>query len=267
MSIADRPFKDFLADHEAKFDLLPVLHTTNSRTFRELLLAGSLRPQKCKVFSDEILYLFYGRPAYRTASGRVGFMAKFAAPVVFIFRPEVTSKKLREVYLFDTGAFERGMYSSFFDKNHSLGSLSMGDEIDSASRMVNAFYSSNEDYLRNISSKNPEIHPFDFTADGVYSIINSTQFESPDSSNLRDERATSIEVQVIDEINLEGDDFLGIIVPSTFSTIPEVGAALDRWSPKHVKFYESTSVQNYEFWHGQIFAKALEVYKEAGCLE
>src|SRR5260221_12961876 len=48
-------------------NLLPFFHSCDAVSFRSILLAKKILPTKCAVFKNEkLLYLFYGRPAYKS---------------------------------------------------------------------------------------------------------------------------------------------------------------------------------------------------------
>ena len=219
----------------------------------------------CKVFDERLVYLFYGRPAYRTASGQVGYGAKFSWPVVFVFEPSSLPKPTR-VFPFDTGAFAKGLYAEFFDKRQSLHDFSIGSEVEDAARCVAAFYRSNHEYYINRSTKNPEISETDFYVSGVDALLRSNQIFNGSGPTPRDERATSIEVQYSTGIDLKLTPPVAIILPQSYVKVRDVQAQIALWKCKIVEYYECHNMQSYEFWHGQIYSKLSSIYKELGLI-
>ena len=58
-------FAAFITSQTASVGRLPVAHTTDAFSFREIMAARKLQPTDCPVYSDKVLYFFYGRPSYR----------------------------------------------------------------------------------------------------------------------------------------------------------------------------------------------------------
>lgn len=250
---------DFLGSEPPKLSALPLLHTTNLFSFSQICECDSIQPTYCKFLMDDLLYLFYGRPAYRTAAGNVGFTAKYSWPVVFAFRPEAVRGIIR-VFPFDTGAFIRGMYAAFIDDRQKLDDFNAGNSFTSAQRIVEAFYRSNEEYFRNYSTKNVDIDEFDFTTAGIQDIIRSQQVQARDVPSPRDERVTSIEIQSQVDIGLLDGSLLAVILPQTLAANSKVNKAISRWTPQHRRYYETYNMHSYEAWHGQIYTLLREIY-------
>jgi len=56
---------EYIKEHELATPVLPVFHATSSIKFEDILKENRIRPSNCENFGEKILYLFYGRPAYR----------------------------------------------------------------------------------------------------------------------------------------------------------------------------------------------------------
>ena len=77
--------------------------TSYSMGLRSILREGELQTEPCAVFDDEpLLYLFYGRPAYRVNSQVLSSAIDAYAPVCFIVRPG-SVKAPRRIFPFDRG--------------------------------------------------------------------------------------------------------------------------------------------------------------------
>lgn len=262
---SESEFARFLLKGEPTDENLPLLHTTNAFSFKSIYESDGIQSEECKVFNEPLTYLFYGRPAYRTATGQIGFAAKFSWPVVFVFHPEKLPKPKR-VFPFDTGAFAKGLYSEFFDRRQKLAAFDVGSDIEMAARCVAAFYRNNHEYFINKSTKNPEIEEEDFYVNGVDSLLRSNQIWNGAIQNPRDERATSIEVQLEQGIDLETCPPQALILPQSYVKVKSVQERIEAWNCRDVHYYETHNMQNYEFWHGQIYAKLSDIYKSLGLI-
>lgn len=89
----------------------PVAHLSFAAAFSQIVANRALKTERCRVFREQILYLFYGALAYRTRNGSTRDQRK--APIAFLFRPSVLSKRVR-YYPFDTGAAADGLFGGAF---------------------------------------------------------------------------------------------------------------------------------------------------------
>jgi len=86
---------------------LPAIHVSIARWFHSVAAEGLLRPQLCRVFGQELLYLFYGGLFYRPLSRPTRNAVEL--PVAFLFDPKILIHVLR-YYPFDTGAVASGKF-------------------------------------------------------------------------------------------------------------------------------------------------------------
>jgi hypothetical protein len=55
--------------HPTMADELPLIHTSLSEHLKSFASSHALQPSHCTVFDESLIYLFYGRPAYRSNRG------------------------------------------------------------------------------------------------------------------------------------------------------------------------------------------------------
>src|SRR5207249_2090775 len=120
----------------------PFVHTTRAYSFDEMLRDEGLEPADCPVFGEKIIYLFYGRPAYRAKDGKNARL-QFEWPIIFIFDP-LKIEPLYRVFPFDTGAFDMGLYKDFFDDKSELPDFSVDPSLRSVRQLVGAYYRDHE---------------------------------------------------------------------------------------------------------------------------
>lgn len=247
---------------------LPLVHTTSLYSFEALCEDGSISPTHCRHFNEEMIYLFYGRPAYRTESAEFSDLS-FNWPIVFVFDPDKI-KGIKAVYPFDTGAFFLKLYKRFFSTKSDVSDFKLPASLDYAEKLVGTFYSTTEEYLRGKSTKNTNIPPFNFEAEGIQRLSREPSFTVQVSNDKisRDERSSSIEVQTTTPIDIPGTT-LAIILPSAILDVPLVIDALDRWglAKEAVRYYEVIDFHESDSWLGQIYGQITAIYKEHGFLE
>lgn len=255
--------KLFLGDGPVSASPLPLAHTTNAYNFRDICGGDKLTPSHCKFANEKILYLFYGRPAYRTHETPISSV-EFSWPIVFIFDPTRIGK-IRAIYPFDTGAFFLKLYSEFFDERSSVEDFKMPGDLGEASRLVDFFYGDNRSYFTGNAARNVEIPHFEFEAGGVHNLSRLPGAGSR-ATGARDDRSSAFEVRVSDSIEFRGS-IRGIVLPQPYLQNKLVLSALERWDVPIKKYYEIFDNVSGEVWVGQIYALVRDIYKELGFLD
>lgn len=258
-------FRSFLEKSQTNGDLLPLVHTTSAYSFMDIAEGEFIKTKRCRHFDEELIYLFYGRPSYRTQNSINSSMG-FNYPFVFIFKPEAISN-IRAVYPFDTGAFFLKLYEKFFDKSSQSGDFELEPTMKSAEKVVSSFYSSNSNYMQGPSRKNVDIPITNFEARGVHELSRMPPFLSSEEEAIaRDERSSSVEIQIGDPIDIR-EAILGIIVPSPFMNEDEVLEALRRWEVSTIRSYEIFDFHSPGSWIPQIYGEVVKMYTEFGFLD
>lgn len=150
-----------LADLIAKTSLpnepmrMPAAHVSSLKWLGKIIDAGCLIPTFCKVFSREVLYLFYGGILYRPSNKPT--KQDLELPVAFVFDPVV----LNDVHLyfpFDTGAIASGRFGTWSANlrpfEPRFGVPGGGTSI-TAARLVARLFNDNKSYLK--GSPNPSL--------------------------------------------------------------------------------------------------------------
>lgn len=258
-------FRDFIEQAALTNEVLPLVHTTSAYSFMDICDEDELRPTQCKHFEEDLIYLFYGRPSYRTQKS-INSTIGFNYPFVFIFDPEKIAN-IVAVYPFDTGAFFYELYSKFFDKNANVYDFELPPTLQSANQTVNSFYLNHSEYMHGPSKKNVDISRKDFEARGVQELSRLPPYLSNEEEDIaRDERSSSIEVQVDSPIDIRSA-ILGIVVPAPFLNEAEVVEALDRWNVGMVRSYEIFEFHSPGTWIAQIYQEICDAYIELGFLK
>lgn len=261
-------FLKFIDGQEEKEDVLPLTHTTSAYSFSELCGGESIDPSVCKYFKEELIYLFYGRPAYRTEKAEFTDL-EFNWPIVFIFDPKKITK-IKRIYPFDTGAFHLGLYSRFFSKLSVVDNFQLPGSLSYAAKVAGTFYTNNKEYIYGRSKKNIDIPHFNFEAQGMQKLSQEPSYSSRVSEDgvTRDERSSSIEVQISTSIDIK-EATLDIIIPQRYLEMPEVIEALTRWglAKENVHYYETMAFHEQGGWLPQIYNTVVAVYKKHGFIK
>lgn len=258
-------FDGYIQQHDAKDELLPLVHTTTAYNFDQILEESTLGPSDCDVFMERLLYMFYGRPAYRVKESR-NERLEFEWPVVLIFKP-IAIQSIKRIFPFDSGAFDRGVYEEFFAKQSKIDDFAVTPNLDSARKVVSAFYSNNMEYITGGTRKNVEIGRRQFEVQGVYELMRLPGVMMLDGSNrVRDDRSTAIEIQVDQEIVFK-DNLIAVIIPRTYLDDDEILKVLKEWNVEHIKTYSTINNVPGETWVGQLYARTIDLYTELELLE
>jgi len=191
---------------------MPLIHTTSAFAFREILNNGyNLTPQPDSAFKgDKLLYFFYGKASYVQRQDYFSKLSPFF-PVAYVINPK-TQFDIARVFPFDSGAFLHKIYENYIPEKLKIDSFSVDKgnaDIHSASKIVKAFYKSNENYYRNNSRNDINIDSLNFEVESYFNMIKSLE------AAPFDERSSTIEIQVKNEIHIPSST-LAIILPNTF---------------------------------------------------
>ena len=186
-------------------------HTTDAFRLRDMIKSGSVSPRRCNVFEQDLLYLFYGRPAFRRDEDQqLRLSAK--APVVIVFAPNLATQGCR-MFPFDSGAFEL-RYQGWTHRGMELQDFEIECSPEAARRHVSAFFSTNEQYVRLL----PSIPVIPFVGD--FEVESIVQLLSDPSSTNADDRRLAVELQVEQVVPFESPWVLALIVPSELIQAP-----------------------------------------------
>jgi hypothetical protein len=260
-------FEKFVAAQADPKLLLPLVHTISAYRFADLCDSDNIEPRHCKHFGEDLVYLFYGRPAYRTEKAEFTDLS-FNWPVVFILdNAEVSG--ISSIYPFDSGAFFLRLYARFFSQDSEIQDFRVSGELGNAGKIVSAFYKNEFEYLEGRTTKNPSHSPFDFEVEGVNRLCREPSYTQRISEDriTRDERSTSIEVQSREPISIERA-VRRIIFPQKFLNYPDTIKALERWKIDRTKvtYYEVFSYHEPQAFMSQIYRLVIDSYVEMGLI-
>jgi hypothetical protein len=198
-------FTDYLKTFPVQ-PLLPLAHSTSFLHFRDILSSHVLTPTPCTVFKDEeLLYLFYGRPAYRVSRGVLGSPQLRHLPVCFLLQPDAITTPKR-VYPFDSGAFMSNLFKNFLT-GLDLDNFALLDDFPKTlQRLISAFYGSNLNYYYGKMDGPASGSPLDIEVNAYLAMLRDTGVAFASESTSSDDRRYTIEIQADSSIQLAAED-------------------------------------------------------------
>lgn len=251
-------FAEFVERQSTDINELLLVHSTRCEKLLDIATHSRLEPQPCPVFGQQLVYFFYGRPAYQSRYGKRPTTDIRFFPVCFVFKPYLRWPRIEGIYPFDSGAAEGGKF-----RRHILPAefhrYELKSCIDSAKSVVKHFFETNGAYYAVTARRGVVFPPDEPEAQGYYDLI-STQGTSVD-----DDRRATIEVRFRDQIAVR-DRLLAVILPTGFLDVPEIRKAV----------YQDWRVYplRYKTWNGAIpsefkvavFNKLQDYLEEGGYL-
>lgn len=187
-------------------------HTTDGYGLRSMIESGTIRPNRCPVFNENLIYAFYGRPAYRSRhDGSIGISAR--APVIVIFSPDLAVRGTR-LYPFDTGAFAAGRYKRRLHSSTTVADFMLPATTEAARKHVSAFFHSNENYLK-ASPGTPGV-----AFHGEFEVEQLVHIFSDLDTNEADARRLAMELQIDTAIPLDRTIVDSLVLPSELQDAP-----------------------------------------------
>ena len=180
-------------------------HTTDGFRLRDVIRAGTLSVTRCNVLDEDLLYFFYGRPAFRrNEDEQLRLTSK--SPVVVVLRSDLVARALR-MFPFDSGAFEAGRYKNWIHPKMTLADFELAQGSDAPQRCVSAFFGSTNNYFR-LEGQKPVL-PYDgeFEVESLVALVND-----PDASTA-DDRRMAVELQVGLDIPFDRTTIAALLIP------------------------------------------------------
>jgi hypothetical protein len=192
--------------------VMPLVHMTDALGAREILTSGIIEPRLCRHFSaltgvdEKLSYFFYGRAGYRP-KGSEPTKNSAKLPVALIIEFDRTQHPIKRIFPFDTGAAFEKMYAAFIHDRMKVPDFDLEGEIESAQKVVSAFFETNEGYLNDRPKSTLNLDAAEFEVGCYYNLLRNTADTGVDN------RKSSIEVQFEKPIELSKSRLLAVVMP------------------------------------------------------
>jgi hypothetical protein len=154
--------------------------------FRQICIAGNLDPTPCPVMHHNLIYLFYGRPAYRPGQIDETNMDRDSRPVFLLFKADSMPAPYA-VYPCDSGALKKGLYAPHLD-GMVFHDLDCSSQTLAEQRIVTRYFGGNEDYFYGAVLETLVPVPTSPAATAFHTLLTAS------GSRQHDDRCLTIEV-------------------------------------------------------------------------
>ncbi len=239
-------------------NMLPFFHTCDAFFFRSILTEKKLIPTKCNVFENEnLLYLFYGRPAYKS-SNLTSSRLNSLLPVSFILRSDFT-EKIKRITPFDTGAFQRGLYKDYIHPGMQVDNFFLTPNKEAIKKTISYFFDTNEAYFMGRATNNILYDPIDFEIESYYNLIKGV------AQSAVDDRKATIEVQLECDFRLTFSSVEAVILPQNFLSSKVVEDTIRKELNADIITYESFGIPS-PLYYSQMLELTKQYLIKKACL-
>jgi len=218
-----KEFDSFVNGHKAQCPELPLFHSTKLGNLDDIVKSSKLEMTHCHHFGRPLVYLFYGRPAYRPKSGGELPDSEFCiCPISFIFKPARLSGKITRAFPHDTGAALNGMFEPTISPAQGRD-YELRANVISLQRYVSRVFVSNEKYF--LGEPDPTLKALTVERP----IRRFLDLIEPAGATQLDDRRYTAELQFDQDIPLR-DLLLAVVLPRAFMDREDVrGTIINEW--------------------------------------
>jgi hypothetical protein len=242
---------DFLKEFTPTKRGLGLVHCTPVLYGLPTLVQGELRTNPCPVYDNRpMVYLFYGRPAFKPLAGMAAGGIKEHLPMCLVLDAALLGRAVR-ILPFDSGGFDR--YAPFVQPL-ARQQFELAPRRDVPRRIVSAFYETNLAYFHQMPARNEDdislLHP---EARAIARLAHDNAVADDD-----DRRAT-IEIQLEDNVSLP-QALKAIIGPPFIMDEPATLEAI-RASGAVPITYETYGRQRPTFYSSQLYDRVQRFFR------
>lgn len=184
--------------------LLPIMHSCEGYDCECIIEEKQLKPTKCPVFGEELLYFFYGKPSYPVGEKeKHNRTDELCCPVCFIV--DISKIDIYRVFPFDTGAFCNNMYSDFMHRHMKINKFEIDNKSDAIRGYVSVVFGNNDNYIHGIATEKE--------ADDTHVKALLKMLSARGGFDI-DERANTIEITCKKAIDIS-KEIRGIVLPDS----------------------------------------------------
>jgi hypothetical protein len=180
-------------------------HTTDGFRLKNLINTGTLSVNRCRVLDEDLLYFFYGRPAFRRDEDQQLRLTS-KSPIVIVLKTELVANALR-MFPFDSGAFQAGRYQNWIHPGMTLADFQLAQSPEAPQRCISAFFGSANKYLRLEGQKPSLPYAGEFEVESLVAILND-----PDATTA-DDRRLAVELQLGLSVPFDDTTIAALVIP------------------------------------------------------
>lgn len=139
--------REIVAAQAPTAEELPLVHTTRCEVLPHIIANNELRcVNECDVFHENLIYFFYGRPAFKHETGDEPAAVIDPCPVCFVFKRQTIGNASKRVFACDTGAIHYGIFENLLYRA-DRDAMELYSNIQSARQLVSWMFGGNSKYL------------------------------------------------------------------------------------------------------------------------
>lgn len=230
--------------------ILPLMHSCDVYACESIINQSSINPALCPVFGEDLLYFFYGKPAYPIgAKEPYNRTDTFCCPVCFII--DIDKIDIFRIFPFDSGAFMSGKYQQFIHRHMNIEKFEIKNNNVSIMAYISVIFGNNKNYIEGTPIKN---HAEDTHVDALLNLLSAKGgFEF-------DERSNTIEVISKKPIDIS-QNVLGIVLPENFLRKAEISCFINENSIKYKTYHVRNRTSPLRY-NEVVFQLAMQFIKE-----
>jgi len=224
-----------------------------------------LEKSKCDKFGENLLYFYYGRPAYRLKDkdDKKDIKDQVILPVVFIFKP-IPDGNFKRVYPFDSGAYNMYVNNYGLDNNPLNPKIPKpGYKIDNSllaiRHYVKAIFGSNKNYYYGKYEDGNNLHPSVKQHSKKNTDLQSLLNLIAEKKNYVDDRRKTVEIQSANDYYFNGK-LLAVAAPDFLMDKPEFYEAIVDNGAQPLRYY--VDMKDFNGYLQEVYMCIEEFYKD-----
>lgn len=247
----------FIENESASTGKLPLVHSTDLFRFQSIARKEALEATPCRVYDGaNLLYFFYGRPAYRPHLKEQTLSARAYAPVCLVFNHELSDEAIR-IMPFDSGGFHDRITHPPMHPDMTLSEFELAIQANAPMKLIQLFFENESNYF----DERPTYldYPYDdMHIDSYYKLIRAR-------NNLNaDDRVSAVELQFDRDVALP-NEVSAVILPAPYCDVPGVLDQIEGWSAVSIPYDIQETFRPLEM-YGAILNRLKDYYRDKGLL-
>lgn len=251
-------FWKFIEHVNAGSGNLPLVHSTDLFGFKKIARDELLKVRPCDVYNGQnLLYFFYGRPAYRPHIEEKTLGARAFAPVCLVFNQLLADQAIR-IMPFDSGAFDAKMTHPPMHRDMGLAEFELAIDSNAPMKLIEVFFATESNYF-DARPVPMDYEPYDnLHVDSFYRLIRLG--DNQDS----DDRISAIELQLDSNVTMT-NKVAAVILPGPYLDRPGVAKQINGWGATAIPYDIQETFRPLEI-YGAILNRLRDFYRHKGLL-
>jgi hypothetical protein len=237
-------FADYLLGFSSAEKAMPLMHSTSTAVGAKIVVSGEIKTRSCEVYGQDLVYLFYGRPAFKPLSGAAASAIDEHLPMCLVIDPNMLGNAIR-IVPFDSGGFDR--YNAQIGPLLERADFELGPDGEVPLRLVRAFFETNRNYYRQFPTADPDTIPVSEAEARAYARLTRDTSMADD-----DDRRSTIEIQISGVVPL-AYALRAVVAPPVLMADPKVKGVLDALTNVRQISYETYGRQQPSAYAGLLY--------------